>query len=127
MEKLGNSMMSRLNEFAATLERNHIEDEEFYKVKNKIEASWALTYHNLGRKGKLQIESSKQVGSANDLSVAYSPGVAEPCLAIKADPSKAYDYTTKGHLVGVISNGTAVLGLGNIGALASKPGDFVMG
>lgn len=68
-----------------------------------------------------EIQPTKQVGSAEDLSVAYSPGVAEPCLAIKANPDTAYDYTAKGHLVGVVSNGTAVLGLGNIGAAASKP------
>lgn len=59
--------------------------------------------------------------SKNSLSIAYSPGVAEPCLAIKDDPDLSYEYTTRGHLVGVVSNGTAVLGLGNIGAAASKP------
>ena len=69
----------------------------------------------------MAISSSKTVGTAADLSVAYSPGVAEPCLAIKAKPELSYEYTSRGHLVGVVSNGTAVLGLGNIGALASKP------
>ena len=81
----------------------------------------ALDFHSTGRPGKLEITPTKPLTTQRDLSLAYSPGVAEPCLAIEADPSKAYDYTTKGNLVAVISNGTAVLGLGNIGAAASKP------
>ena len=81
----------------------------------------ALRYHEEGRPGKIAIVPTKPHSSAYDLSLAYSPGVAEPCLAIAEDPSTAYRYTAKGNLVGVISNGTAVLGLGNIGADASKP------
>ena len=84
-------------------------------------ADWALKYHAIGRPGKLAIAATKAACTAADLSVAYSPGVVEPCLAIQANPERAYDYTAKGQLVGVISNGTAVLGLGDIGALASKP------
>ena len=81
----------------------------------------ALDFHSTGRPGKLEITPTKPLTTQRDLSLAYSPGVAEPCLAIEADPSKAYDYTAKGNIVAVISNGTAVLGLGNIGATASKP------
>ena len=81
----------------------------------------ALNFHATGRPGKLEITPTKPLTTQRDLSLAYSPGVAEPCLAIEASPHKAYDYTAKGNLVAVISNGTAVLGLGNIGAGASKP------
>ena len=81
----------------------------------------ALDFHSQGRPGKLEINPTKPLTTQRDLSLAYSPGVAEPCLAIEADPEKAYDYTAKGNVVAVISNGTAVLGLGNIGAAASKP------
>jgi malate dehydrogenase (oxaloacetate-decarboxylating)(NADP+) len=81
----------------------------------------ALEYHSRGRKGKVEVVPTKPTRTQEDLSLAYSPGVAEPCLEIEKDPETAYDYTAKGNLVGVISNGTAVLGLGNIGALASKP------
>jgi malate dehydrogenase (oxaloacetate-decarboxylating)(NADP+) len=81
----------------------------------------ALIYHAKGRPGKIEVIPSKEYASQRDLSLAYSPGVAEPCLAIQANPDDAYKYTAKGNLVAVISNGTAVLGLGDIGALASKP------
>ena len=81
----------------------------------------ALNFHAKGRPGKLEITPTKPLTTQRDLSLAYSPGVAEPCLAIEASPDKAYDYTAKGNLVAVVSNGTAVLGLGNIGAGASKP------
>lgn len=81
----------------------------------------ALNFHATGRPGKLEITPTKPLTTQRDLSLAYSPGVAEPCLAIKVSADKAYDYTAKGNLVAVISNGTAVLGLGNIGAGASKP------
>lgn len=81
----------------------------------------ALEYHQMGQPGKIEVISSKPCRTEKDLSLAYSPGVAAPCKAIAKDASKAYDYTAKGNLVGVISNGTAVLGLGNIGALAGKP------
>jgi len=81
----------------------------------------ALNYHSSGRKGKIEVISSKPVSTQWDLSLAYSPGVAVPCLEIEKDPSLAYEYTAKGNLVAVISNGTAVLGLGDIGAIAGKP------
>ncbi len=83
--------------------------------------SHALKYHSSGRKGKIEVISSKPCSSQRDLSLAYTPGVAEPCLRIKNNPHDAYSFTAKGNLVAVITNGTAVLGLGNIGALASKP------
>src|SRR6201996_5633585 len=81
----------------------------------------ALEYHRLPRPGKLAIEPTKRMATQRDLALAYSPGVAAACEEIKADPNAAYDYTVRGNLVAVISNGTAVLGLGNIGPLASKP------
>ena len=87
----------------------------------RITAEEALALHASGRPGKLETRISKPLTTARDLSLAYSPGVAEPCLRIAADPALAYDYTTRGNMVAVISNGTAVLGLGNLGALASKP------
>jgi malate dehydrogenase (oxaloacetate-decarboxylating)(NADP+) len=87
----------------------------------RISVEEALALHASGRPGKLEIRISKPITTARDLSLAYSPGVAEPCLRIAKDTSLAYDYTTKGNMVAVISNGTAVLGLGNLGAVASKP------
>ncbi len=82
----------------------------------------ALEYHTLaGRPGKIEVKATKPMATQRELSLAYSPGVAEPCLEIEKSPDDAYLYTTKGNLVGVVSNGTAVLGLGDIGALASKP------
>ena len=81
----------------------------------------ALEYHSVPKPGKIAIELTKPAETARDLSLAYSPGVAEPVREIAADPENAYRYTSKGNLVGVISNGSAILGLGNLGALASKP------
>src|SRR4030081_3447350 len=81
----------------------------------------ALQFHAEGRPGKLEIVPTKPMATQRDLSLAYSPGVAVPVEAIAENPSLAYDYTTKGNLVAVISNGTAILGMGNLGALASKP------
>ena len=81
----------------------------------------ALEYHAKGRPGKIEVIPTKEYANQKDLSLAYSPGVAEPCLAIQENPEDAYKYTAKGNLVAVISNGTAVLGLGNIGAMAGKP------
>ena len=81
----------------------------------------ALDYHSKGRPGKIEVVPSKEAKTQRDLSLAYSPGVAEPCLEIAANPEDVYKYTAKGNLVGVISNGTAVLGLGNIGPEAGKP------
>src|ERR1035437_3044823 len=88
------------------------------KKDNKEEA---LRYHSQGRPGKIEVVPTKAHQKPNDLRLAYSPGVAEPCLEIYKNPEDVYKYTAKGNLVAVISNGTAVLGLGNIGALASKP------
>ncbi|HEY6832485.1 MAG TPA: NADP-dependent malic enzyme [Pseudolabrys sp.] len=81
----------------------------------------ALQFHSVGRPGKLEVIATKPMATQRDLSLAYSPGVAVPVLAIAEDPSKAYDYTVKGNFVAVITNGTAILGLGNRGALAAKP------
>jgi len=81
----------------------------------------ALEYHSSGRKGKIEVVSSKPCSTQRDLSLAYTPGVAQPCLEIERDPDLVYEYTAKGNLVAVISNGTAVLGLGNIGPMAGKP------
>ena len=88
-------------------------DEDFRKA--------ALDYHRLPNPGKLSVEPTKRMATQRDLALAYSPGVAAACLEIKANPDLARDYTARGNLVGVVSNGTAVLGLGNIGALAGKP------
>ena len=81
----------------------------------------ALEFHNNNKSGKIEIISSKPMTTKRDLALAYSPGVAAPVRAISENPDKAYDYTTKGNLVAVISNGSAILGMGNLGALASKP------
>jgi len=81
----------------------------------------ALEYHSRGRPGKIAVVPTKPLNNQRDLALAYSPGVAEPCLEIQRDPEEAYAYTAKGNLVAVVTNGTAVLGLGNIGALAGKP------
>lgn len=81
----------------------------------------ALAYHSEGRPGKIEVVPTKPYATQSDLSLAYSPGVAEPCLEIVKDPALSYTYTSRGNLVGVITNGTAVLGLGDIGPLASKP------
>jgi malate dehydrogenase (oxaloacetate-decarboxylating)(NADP+) len=81
----------------------------------------ALEYHRTPRRGKIAVTPTKPLSNQRDLSLAYSPGVAYPCLEIQADPNKAADYTSRGNLVGVITNGTAVLGLGDIGPLAGKP------
>src|SRR6185436_2270839 len=80
-----------------------------------------LAYHAEGRPGKIEVVPTKPMTTQHDLSLAYTPGVAEPCRAIAADPERAYDYTAKGNLVAVVTNGTAVLGLGAIGPLAGKP------
>jgi len=87
----------------------------------KFSEAEALEFHSMGRPGKIEIIASKPMATQRDLSLAYSPGVAVPVRAIAENPDLAYDYTAKGNLVAVISNGTAILGLGNLGALASKP------
>jgi malate dehydrogenase (oxaloacetate-decarboxylating)(NADP+) len=90
-------------------------------TRNDNQRQAALHYHEFPKPGKLEIRATKPLANGRDLALAYSPGVAEACLEIKADPATATRYTSKGNLVAVITNGTAVLGLGNIGALASKP------
>ncbi|MPS71447.1 MAG: NADP-dependent malic enzyme, partial [Novosphingobium sp.] len=97
--------------------RNRLSD----KAKIQFTEREALFYHNTIRPGKIEIIASKPMATQRDLSLAYSPGVAVPVQAIADDPATAYDYTAKGNLVAVISNGTAILGMGNLGALASKP------
>lgn len=81
----------------------------------------ALDYHADGKPGKFEIKPTKAMNTQDDLALAYSPGVAEPCIEIKNNPEAVYKYTNKGNMVAVISNGTAVLGLGDIGPAASKP------
>ena len=87
----------------------------------KVTKEEALLYHSKGRKGKVEVIPTKSYSTQYDLSLAYTPGVAYPCLEIEKNPEDAYLYTAKGNLVAVISNGTAVLGLGDIGTLAGKP------
>ena len=96
-------------------------NEKAARTRTSVTESEALAFHAEGRPGKLEINPTKPMATQRDLSLAYSPGVAVPVKAIAADPATAYDYTTRGNMVAVISNGTAILGLGNLGALASKP------
>ena len=91
------------------------------KIKNETVKKAALDFHEFPKPGKLEIRATKPLANQSDLAKAYSPGVAEACLEIKKDFEKSGNYTSKSNLVAVISNGTAVLGLGNIGALAAKP------
>src|SRR6516164_5658499 len=90
-------------------------------MQKKLRREQALEYHAKGRPGKIEVVPTKEAKTQRDLSLAYSPGVAEPCKEIAANPEDVYKYTAKGNLVAVINNGTAVLGLGNIGPEASKP------
>jgi len=90
-------------------------------MQTDLQKQQALEYHSKGRPGKIEVVPTKEAKTQRDLSLAYSPGVAVPCLEIKDDPSSVFKYTAKGNLVGVITNGTAVLGLGDIGPEASKP------
>ena len=90
-------------------------------MSSKIKKKDALDYHEFPTPGKIQVNPTKKHSTQRDLSLAYSPGVAEPCLKIADKPQDVYRYTAKSNLVAVISNGTAVLGLGDIGPLASKP------
>ena len=96
-------------------------DKPAAKTRLAVTDQEALQFHAQGKPGKLEVVPTKPMATQRDLALAYSPGVAVPVRAIAEDPSKAYDYTSKGNLVAVISNGTAILGLGNLGALASKP------
>src|SRR6478672_8861082 len=90
-------------------------------MKKEVRKQEALDYHSKGRPGKIEVVPTKATKTQRDLSLAYSPGVAVPCMEIHANPESVYKYTAKGNLVAVISNGTAVLGLGNIGPEAGKP------
>ena len=90
-------------------------------MQNELRKQQALEYHSKGRPGKIEVVPTKEAKTQSDLSLAYSPGVAEPCKEIAANIEDVYKYTAKGNLVAVISNGTAVLGLGNIGPEAGKP------
>jgi malate dehydrogenase (oxaloacetate-decarboxylating)(NADP+) len=129
MQALGQLMVRRLQELDSDLVRGAgtrdpataASAAQYAALRKGLLADWSLKYHALGRPGKLTVTPSKPVGTAADLSVAYSPGVAEPCIAISEQPERIYDYTARAHLVGVVTNGTAVLGLGNIGPGASKP------
>ena len=103
---------------APTLRLCHIK--QSYKMV-KVTKEAALSYHQSGRPGKIEVRPTKPYHSQTDLSLAYSPGVAYPCLEIQSNPDDVYKYTDKGNLVAVISNGTAVLGLGDIGAMSGKP------
>ncbi len=121
MQSMGQFMVRQLHEFDADPTVPPAVSRIFAALKRRLMADWALKYHEIGRPGKLSVVSTKPTYNAADLSVAYSPGVAEPCMAIKEDRERAYDYTAKGQLVAVITNGTAVLGLGDIGPTAAKP------
>jgi malate dehydrogenase (oxaloacetate-decarboxylating)(NADP+) len=127
LANLGRLMVERLQSQDAEVfdralaEHPELPLDDLATLRHRLMRDWSLKYHAIGRPGKLAIEPTKPSVTAADLSVAYSPGVAEPCLAIQRDPDKAYEYTARGQLVGVITNGTAVLGLGNIGAAAAKP------
>ena len=92
-----------------------------FNIMTRVTKEAALHYHNEGRPGKIEIKPTKPYSTQSDLSLAYSPGVAYPCLEIQHNSNDVFQYTNKGNLVAVISNGTAVLGLGDIGAMSGKP------
>jgi malate dehydrogenase (oxaloacetate-decarboxylating)(NADP+) len=121
MEKLGERMLKRLKRFEATLKQNGIENDAFSAEQQALMKQWSIAYHGLGVKGKVTVRPTKMLGSSEALSVAYSPGVAEPCLAIDADPSRSFELTARGRRVGVITNSTAVLGLGRLRPEAAAP------
>jgi malate dehydrogenase (oxaloacetate-decarboxylating)(NADP+) len=129
MSALGELMMTRLLHYEERLlaeaRRGEREpdpaEEAFAELKRGMLFDWALKYHQLGSPGKLTVTPSKPIDSPSSLAAAYTPGVARPCLAIRDDPANSYVYTSRSHLVAVITNGTAVLGLGDIGPLAAKP------
>jgi malic enzyme len=131
MQRLGAVMVARLQDIEDALDAavagsdamasSRMSRADWSALRRQLLAAWSLKYHRIGKRGKLEVNATKFVGSKEDLSVAYSPGVAEPCLAIAKNPDQVYEYTCKGHLVGVVTNGSAVLGLGNIGPLAAKP------
>ena len=126
--------MFQLDCFFLSLHKNigFVQNNEYFRYKYdklinlkinmvKISKEAALAYHENGRPGKIEVKPTKAYRTQTDLSLAYSPGVAYPCLEIQNNPDDVYKYTDKGNLVAVISNGTAVLGLGDIGAMSGKP------
>ncbi len=129
IQQLGALTLKRMQRANEDMRKRMAEDDpllgmvldEYRQLSGELLAGWALAYHAVGKPGKLTVTSIKPSSTAADLAVAYSPGVAEPCSAIASDAEAAYAYTGKGRLVAVVSNGTAVLGLGAIGALAAKP------
>lgn len=125
LQFIGSIMMERIQKYEHDLlnqlNQDDTETKKIHKLKELLISEWALKYHNIGKAGKIEIIANKPSSSTEDLAICYSPGVAKPCEEIHKNPEKAYDYTSKGHLVGVISNGSAILGLGNLGPLASKP------
>jgi malate dehydrogenase (oxaloacetate-decarboxylating)(NADP+) len=120
-KKMGKSIVQQRTVITNNTEVLCEGDKEPGNLFYEIMTTKALEYHRLPKPGKISIQASKPLNSQEDLALAYSPGVAEPCLQIAKDESKIYEYTSRGNTVGVISNGTAVLGLGNIGAAASLP------
>ncbi|MBT5281415.1 MAG: hypothetical protein HOL79_03295, partial [Euryarchaeota archaeon] len=112
---------SRNNAQTIDATKRDLGDRNVKKKRDEILRRETLEYHEKEPRGKIKVVPTKPHATAHELSLAYSPGVAFPCLEIAERPEDAYRYTSKGNLVAVISNGTAVLGLGNIGALASKP------
>lgn len=112
-------MMPRLS--VSSLKEDTTMATSFTPMSNKVRKDDALEYHSQGRPGKIEVIPTKPAATARDLALAYTPGVAEPCLEIAKDPDLSYTYTTRGNLVAVVTNGTAVLGLGDIGPYAAKP------
>lgn len=123
--RLGRLMSHRINEIERKIQSTDVDSDEQYKqillLKKDLLTDLAIKYHAIGDPGKLMVISSKPVGTPEDLSIAYSPGVASPCIVIDKNPDEAFNLTTKGNLVGIITNATAVLGLGSIKPVASKP------
>jgi malate dehydrogenase (oxaloacetate-decarboxylating)(NADP+) len=111
----------KFNPNISSFARSLLFNSQDIKTMDKLFRKDALSYHSVGRPGKIEVIPTKPYSTQRDLSLAYSPGVADPCLEIEKNPEDVFKYTAKGNLVAVISNGTAVLGLGDIGALASKP------
>eukprot|EP01125_Pyxidicula_operculata_P011995 TRINITY_DN3935_c0_g1_i1.p1 TRINITY_DN3935_c0_g1~~TRINITY_DN3935_c0_g1_i1.p1 ORF type:complete len:773 (+),score=124.68 TRINITY_DN3935_c0_g1_i1:28-2346(+) len=123
LKRVCTTLIERIQKISAiaVINENLTKDKRWIEYSTRILSRIALFYQGLHRFGKLEVRPTKTIGQLRDFSIAYSPGVAEPCLAIKTEPSKIYEYTAKEHLVAVVTNGSSVLGLGNIGPSASKP------